>query len=320
MVLDCLASVYAQEGDFTLEVIVHDDRSVDDSLQLIRDHFPNARTITSESNVGFCISNNRMAAIAKGRHLLLLNNDAILRPGTLACLMASSRGEHRNCILGLPQFSMSDGTLIDRGYRTDPFLNPIPILAPGTHDAGVATGACLWIPRSVWEAVDGFPPWFESVAEDIFLCTAARLIGYRVVVLDAPGFDHWIGRNLGGGKLVDDQLRTTTRRRRLSERNKTFVMLCCYPLPALVLLLPLHFSFLAAEALFLLLAGAGAQKVRQIYGELPSELWERRIEVATLRRRLMRKRPSERPSAFAFTDWIPLKLKMLLVHGTPKIE
>ena len=87
LVLDCLASVYSQEGDFTLEVIVHDDRSSDDSLQSIREHFPGARTITSDSNVGFCISNNRMAAVAQGRYLLLLNNDAILRPGSLAALM-----------------------------------------------------------------------------------------------------------------------------------------------------------------------------------------------------------------------------------------
>lgn len=320
LVLDCLASVYSQEGDFTLEVIVHDDRSSDDSLQSIREHFPGARTITSDSNVGFCISNNRMAAVAQGRYLLLLNNDAILRPGSLAALMGSAKREHRDCVLGLPQFSMSDGTLIDRGYRMDPFLNPIPMRASGTHDAGVATGACVWIPRCVWQAVDGFPPWFESVAEDIFLCTAARLLGYRVVILDAPGFDHWVGRNLGGGKVVDNQLRTTARRRRLSERNKTFVMLCCYPWPALILLLPLHFSFLVAEALFLLLAGTNTGSVRQIYGDLASGLWRQRTEVRILRRRLMRQRPSARPSIFSFTDWVPFKLQMLLAHGRPKIE
>jgi GT2 family glycosyltransferase len=288
-------------------------------LARIQECFPQVQVIASVTNVGFCISNNRMAARATGRYLLLLNNDAKLRPDSLQALFAAAENGMEDCILGLPQCSMADDTIIDRGYRTDLFLNPIPIMASGVHEAGVATGACLWIPRSVWNEIGGFPDWFESVAEDIFICLAARLLGHRVVVLDTPAFDHWIGKNLGGGKLEAGKLRSTVRRRRLSERNKTFVMLCCYPWPAL-LLLPLHVLSLAAEAVFLLATGTAPRKVGAIYREAFAGPWRHRHRIMQLRGRLMRNGKVGIVRFFAFTDWLPVKLAMLFRHGTPHID
>lgn len=320
LVLDCLASVFAQEGTFHLEVLVHDDASTDDSPDRIRKRYPQARVIASEMNSGFCISNNRMVEASSGRFVLLLNNDAMLRPGSLQRLLETAADGCEDCILGLPQHAMSDGSLVDRGYRTDPFLNPIPILELGQHEVGVATGACLWIPRQVWDATGGFPPWFESVAEDIFLCLAARLLGHRVIVLDTPGFDHWVGRNLGGGKVVDGGLRTTVRRRALSERNKTYAMLCCYPWPMLYLLLPLHVALLTCETLFLVLSGAGIAKIRGIYAGIPGAVWDRRQDISRLRHRLMRQRRAGTRGLFAFSRWLPHKLTMLFHHGRPDLR
>lgn len=319
-ILDCLMSVYAQAGDFTLEVLLHDDCSSDDSPDLVRSEFPDVTVLRSDSNVGFCISNNRMVAAARGRYILLLNNDAVLRPGGLQRLLEYADAGHADCVLGLPQYSLTDDSLVDHGYRTDLFLNPIPIFSTDTHEAGIATGACLWIPRMIWDAIGGFPGWFESVAEDIFLCVAARLLGYRVIVLDAPGFDHWIGKNLGGGKIVGHRLSTTVRRRTLSERNKTFVMLLCYPLPTLLAIMPVHFILLTVEALFLLFTGSGCNKVRRIYALILPALWQHRTEVTLLRTKLMHRRRCTATQFFTQTDWRPQKLRMLLRHGKPELR
>lgn len=316
----CLESVYAQHGNFTLEVVLHDDASSDASLEIVRTDFPQVHILESQKNIGFCISNNRLAEHAHGRYLLLLNNDATLRPESLQRLLAFADDKHDNCILGLPQYSLADKALIDRGYRTDPFLNPVPILDEGTHEAGVATGACLWIPRLVWDAVGGFPAWFESVAEDIFLCQAARLLNYQVIVLDCPGFDHWIGKNFGGGKIVAQGLRTTVRRRKLSERNKTAVMLMCYPWPTLLILLPLHALLLTIEALFLLASGTSRDKVRAIYAPIPRWLWQHRTEIRAGRTSLMRQGCARSRVFFAQTTWLPHKLRMLLRYGKPKLR
>jgi GT2 family glycosyltransferase len=320
LVLECLESVYAQEGGFRIEVIVHDDASTDDSLERIKDRFPSAIAIESTTNAGFCISNNRMAERASGRYLLLLNNDARLRPGSLQALLTAADGSMQDCILGLPQCSMTDGSIVDHGYRTDPFLNPIPIMDTGTHEAGVATGACLWIPKRVWNAIGGFPEWFESIAEDIFICLAARLLGHRVAALDGPAFDHWIGKNLGGGKVVNGALRSTVRRRALSERNKTFVMLCCYPWQALLFLLPLHVASLCLEAAFLVASGIPVKSVGRIYAGIPYAVLHCRSRIYALRKHLMRQRKATSKDFFAFTDWLPQKVRLLFRHGRPTLN
>lgn len=316
---DCLNSVYAQRGDFQLEVLLHDDASTDDSLTLVRGEFPNVRVIQSRDNVGFCISNNRMAEVARGHYLLLLNNDAVLRPGSLEALL-NEAGNSSPVVLGLPQYTLYDGSLIDRGYEFDLFMNPIPVFTTGVHEVATATGACLWIPREVWNAVGGFPPWFESIAEDIYLCQAARLLGYPTCILDAPGFDHWIGKNLGGGKVMDDKLKTTARRRALSERNKTAMMLLCYPSWALLVLLPIHALLLGIEAAFLWLAGSARGKIKRIYGAILPGLWRHREDITALRRRLhdQQKQPGWR--FMRRFRWWPHKLRMLLRHGAPEIR
>ncbi len=111
------------------------------------------RVIESHDNVGFCISNNRMAAAARGRYLLLLNNDAALHPGSLDALLREAQSTSHPVLLGLSQYTLYDGSLVDQGYKFDLFMNPIPVFATVVHEVATATGACLWVPRVIWEAV-----------------------------------------------------------------------------------------------------------------------------------------------------------------------
>ncbi len=319
-VLECLESVFTQAGTFSLEVLVHDDCSTDGSLEIIRKGYPSVIAMESQANTGFCVSNNRMVAASSGRYVLLLNNDAVLRPGSLQRLFEFAQNGHQSDILGLPQYTLVDGSLMDRGFRTDILMNPVPVLTSTTHEVAVATGACLWVPRSVWDAVGGFPQWFESIAEDIYLCWAARLLGHRTVVLDTPGFDHWVGKNLGGGKVIANRMSTTIRRRALSERNKTFVMLLCYPASILLLVLPLHAVLLTVEALFLLVTGTSPQAIRRIYVPIPGAVWHQRKHLLSLRRHLLLQRKSSLRHLFAQTSWGSRKLGMLLRHGRPKLS
>lgn len=317
---ECIASVLAQKRDYEIEIIVHDDASTDNPLNIIREQFPEVHLLTSKTNVGFCISNNRMVDYARGEFVLLLNNDAVLRPGSLQAFLDEAHSAQVPGIVGLPQYSLVDGALVDRGYEFDLFMNPIPLSTSGRQDVATVTGACLWIPRKIWEEVGGFPEWFESVAEDIYLCHAARLLGYPVTVLDAPGFDHWIGRNLGGGKVQDNRLVSTTRRRALSERNKTWVMMICYPLPALLVILPIHIALLGIEACALILAGTSWQKVKSIYLSLPESLYDQLAAVADRRRRLRQNRHMGNIAYLTRFRLLPWKLTMLLRHGIPKLS
>lgn len=321
VLMTCLESVLTQTGDFRFEILIHDDASRDDAIQRVAEQHPQVRILRSTDNVGYCISNNRMAEVARGRFLLLLNNDATLRPGSLATLYSAACKTYPRDILGLPQVDKLSGATIDHGYAFDIFMNPIALQALGTHEAQTATGACLWVPRATWLDIGGFPPWFGSVAEDIYLCQAARLLGYRTFVLSSPCFDHLVGHSLGGGKIsTQGSLQTTVRRRKLSERNKTAIMLACFPCWALVIVVPLHAAFLGVEALYLLLAGSGISKIRAIYGALPRWLWQNRHHIVRLRTRLQGARVVSGLEYMRPFRLFPHKIAMLARHGKPRLD
>ena len=320
VLIDCLDSVMAQDVDALVEIIVHDDASTDASLALLRDRYPQARVIASEHNAGFCTANNRMVAQARGDFVLLLNNDATLATGALAALLRASNSQQPSGILSLAQYDWESGALVDHGCLLDPFCNPVPNLDPARSKVATVIGACLWLPRSLWLDLGGLPQWFESIAEDMYLCCCARLIGRPVQVVPGSHYRHRQGASFGGNRIGATGLSTTVRRRRLSERNKTAVMLICYPLPSLCLLLPMHLLALSAEAIFLLLTGSALNTVRTIYTPILPWLWRHRHDIAAQRRRL---RATGRISAseyFSQTVWFPHKLSMLRRHGTPEIR
>lgn len=316
----CIASVLGQESPAELEIIVHDDASTDGSADHIRVHFPEVRLIASEENVGFCIANNRMVAIAQGEFILLLNNDATLKPGALTALLAEAARLGRPAILTLPQYDADTGTLLDMGSRLDPFLNPVPNCDPAGGDVGTVHGACLWIDRSLWQELGGFPEWFGSLAEDLYLCCRARLAGHPVRALAVSGFSHRVGCSFGGGKVTTGRLATTFRRRALSERNKTFVMVTTCPLPALLLLLPLHLFLLLLEGTTLSLLKLDDRYLKLIYLPVFGALFRRRRELRAARAAVQKKRRLASTDFFrVFVRW-PHKLRMLARHGLPRVD
>ncbi len=316
---DCLRSVLEQEGDISLEILVHDDASSDGSVAYIRGRYPSARLIVSESNVGFCIANNRMAAEAKGKYLLLLNNDAALYPDALQALLLEADRIGGLAILGLPQYDAGSGELVDIGSLLDPFLNPVPNLDPNRNEVGMVIGACLWVPRALWDELGGFPEWFGSIGEDLYLCCRARLAGHAVRAVATSGYRHWQGKSFGGNRVVENRLATTFRRRALSERNKCFVMVLTYPAPLLQLVFPIHLVLLLVEGFVLSLLKGQWRAFREIYAACLQSLWSERKDLFRFRRQILAGRAiSWRTFIDPFT-WCPHKLRLLLRHGIPRI-
>jgi GT2 family glycosyltransferase len=317
---DCLQSVIDQQGNLSIEILVHDDASADGSVAYIRTHYPDVVLIESAANVGFCIANNRMAARARGQFVLLLNNDAALYPDALQALLAEAELLGQPAILTLPQYDATSGALVDRGCLLDLFFNPVPNLDPRRTDVAMVIGACLWIPKQLWDELEGFPDWFGSIAEDMYLCCRARLAGYAVRALNVSGYRHWQGKSFGGGKVLGKRLSTTFRRRALSERNKTFVMLLSCPAMWLLVWLPLHLGLLLLEGLTLLAVQRSSAALTKIYLPCLAALWRFRRPLVVLRR-AVQDQASVGTWAFASTfRAMPYKLHMLLRHGVPEVR
>jgi GT2 family glycosyltransferase len=316
----CIASVLAQDSGFPVEIIVHDDASMDGSAQHIREKHPGIKLLESVENVGFCVANNRMAAAATGQYLLLLNNDAELYLDALSTLCKAAQISDQPAILSLPQYNFDTGELIDIGSLLDPFLNPVPNNDPQRNEVGFVIGACLWIPKTLWEELGGFPEWFGSIGEDLYLCCRARLTGYPVRAIGISGYRHRVGASFGGGKVRQGRLSTTARRRALSERNKTFVMLVTFPLLPLLVLLPLHFATLFLEGALLALVKCRWHLWQEIYAPLLPALWREWRRLMALRREIQAQRTASTGSFFTPFRWLPWKLKLLFRHGLPEVR
>src|SRR5438045_1086633 len=78
-----LGAVVAQATDHEAEVVVVDNASVDDSVDYIRTTFPEVVLVQNARNEGFAEGCNRGVQAARGEVIVLLNNDALPRPGWL---------------------------------------------------------------------------------------------------------------------------------------------------------------------------------------------------------------------------------------------
>ena len=320
MISGCIESVLGQDFDFPFEILVHDDASTDNSAEVVARGYPDVRLIRSESNVGFCVANNRMVAQAKGAYILLLNNDAELQQDALRALFDEAKAVGKPAILSLPQYDYSTGKLIDRGCLLDPFFNPVPNLDPQRREVAMVIGACFWIPKQLWDELGGFPEWFGSIAEDMYLCCRARLAGYLVRVLSVSGYRHWQGKSFGGNRVVDGHLTTTIKRRALSERNKSFVFVLTHPSPTFWFLFPLHLLLLIIEGVALTLFKRSVAVFSDIYFFALKSLWCERVRLCLLRSQLQKRRHIGRWGYFEVFRCFPQKLRLLLKHGVPHIS
>jgi GT2 family glycosyltransferase len=317
---DCIASVLAQDCGFPVEIIVHDDASTDGSAQHIRAVYPQVALVESADNVGFCIANNRMVERATGEFVLLLNNDAELYPDALTTLYKAAQDIGQPAILSLPQYRFDTGELLDIGSLVDPFLNPVPNRNPERGEVAMVMGACLWIPKSLWQELGGFPVWFGSIAEDLYLCCRARLEGYPVCALGISGYRHRVGGSFGGGKVQQGRLATTRRRRAMSERNKTYVMIMCYPWMLLLALLPVHLVTLFVEGALIAILKRDAGLWRDIYAPLLPSIWAKRNWLRKSRAVIQGKRKLNVKEFFTVFSYFPYKLKMLMKYGLPEVR
>jgi GT2 family glycosyltransferase/peptidoglycan/xylan/chitin deacetylase (PgdA/CDA1 family) len=83
LLCDCIKSVYEQAGNIEFEVIVVDNASQDDSCEMVRQFFPKAVLIVNSTNMGYACAVNKGIKTARGRYVLVLNSDILIRDSVI---------------------------------------------------------------------------------------------------------------------------------------------------------------------------------------------------------------------------------------------
>ncbi|MGY8822537.1 MAG: glycosyltransferase family 2 protein [Candidatus Latescibacterota bacterium] len=192
---DCLQSIYADSESEQWEVIVVDNASVDDSVEMVRVSFPLVRLFACEENKGFVGGNNLALQEARGRYWLLLNSDTQVECGSLGILLDFMDATPEAGVIG-PKLLNADRSLQLSCGIVPTFYSEManklllhklfPFFKLGGWDhaqireVGWVTGACLLVRRTAADQVGLLDPAIFMFYEDLEWCLRIRKGGWKV--------------------------------------------------------------------------------------------------------------------------------------------
>lgn len=201
----CLASLLLASNRATFEVIVVDDGSSDTSTR-IPELVKGIQYVRNEEAQGFVRACNRGAILARGDYIVMLNNDTEVTHGWLDELLWPFEQFDRVGMTGA-KLIYPDGRLQEAGgivwsngqpwnygrggNAKDPRYNY-------TRQVDYISGACIMLPRSLWEELNGFDEAFApAYYEDTDLAFRVREKGYKTVYTPFSEVIHFEGVSSG---------------------------------------------------------------------------------------------------------------------------
>lgn len=113
---------------------------------------------------------------------------------------------------------------------------------------------------------------------------------------------------------------STYRRRRLSERNKTYTLILCTPAPRMWLLLPIHLALLILEGIILTIVRNDEKIWKEIYFNVPKSLAANISMLRSVRNEIQKLRAGRSVGYQKNFTMLPQKLRLLYTHGWPVIR
>lgn len=188
LTLECLTSIARNTGEVSYEVIIADDASRDETASLIA-RVANVRHVRQAENLNFLRNCNTAATSARGRYLLILNNDAQVRPGWLSALVTVFEEEGAVGAVG-PKFVYPNGRLQEAGayINTDGTTTMVGLFDDPDlprfnfrHEVDYCSGACLLVETRRFLDMGGFADELApAYCEDSDLCLRLREQGLKI--------------------------------------------------------------------------------------------------------------------------------------------
>ena len=198
-----------------VRIIVADNGSTDESLEVLEREFPSVEVLRLERNYGFAEGYNRALAEVDAEYGVLLNSDVETPAGWLEPLVARLDADEKVAAVAPKllwsenreqfEYAGASGGYID--YLGYPFCRG-RIMKSVERDEGQyddarevfwASGAAFCCRLEIFKALGGFASHFFAHMEEIDLCWRMQLAGYKVEVEPRSRVYHY-----GGGTLTTD--------------------------------------------------------------------------------------------------------------------
>lgn len=196
----------------TVDIIVADNGSTDDSLPFLSNHYPSVKTILLDRNYGFAEGYNKALSELENEYVVLLNSDVEVTRDWLRIAIDYLEGHPEVTALQpkLLNYNKKDafeyagacGGYLD--YLGYPFCRGRVFetveFDQGQYDAPVSvlwgSGACLVIRLKDYKEAGGLDPNFFAHQEEIDLCWRLNMRGKKIVSLPQSVVYHVGGATL----------------------------------------------------------------------------------------------------------------------------
>ena len=219
----CLISVEKATEKIEAEVFVVDNNSVDGSVKLIKEKFPNVSLIENKENTGFSKANNQAIHISKGKYILLLNPDTVVEEDTFSkCINFMNQNENAGA-LGVKMIDGKGNFLPEskRGLPTPAVafykIFGLSRLFPKSKKMGkyhlgflskeennkidVLSGAFMFLRKKVLDKIGLLDEEFFMYGEDIDLSYRVTLAGYDNYYFSETSIIHYKGESTKKGSI-----------------------------------------------------------------------------------------------------------------------
>jgi GT2 family glycosyltransferase len=196
----CLDSIKKTTLYSELEVLVIDNNSADGSVDLVKEKYPEVKTIELKENVGFAAANNLAAKQAMGELYVFLNNDTIVTKTWLSELVKSVAENDRDVAIAQSLLLLGqDGEIDSSGDFIDKYGRPYSSKlrnAPNGREILSARAASMIIRKDVFWKLGGFEEDFFASFEDVHLGWKAWIAGYKVILASNSIVYHFAGQTV----------------------------------------------------------------------------------------------------------------------------
>ena len=188
-----------------VDVVVVDNGSSDNSVELLHEEFPEVALLALERNLGFGPALNRAVREHPADQLILINNDAEAAPRFVEALLDAA-AEGAQTVSGVlvqerdPGLIDSAGVIADRTLMGFDYLHGEPLSAAATaaDPLGPSGGAGLY-DRAAFDAVGGFDERIFLYYEDLDLALRIAARGGRCCLAPEATAVHAYSASLGAG-------------------------------------------------------------------------------------------------------------------------
>ena len=204
----CLKSVEAAIEDIDAEIIVVDNKSSDDSCDMVKQLFPSVLLVENAENYGFSKGNNIGVTKARGEFLCILNPDTVVAEDTFTKVLQFADSQTQLGIVGC-QLIDGKGNFLPESKRQVPtprvafqklmgksknyYANSLYPEDIGKTD--VLVGAFMVLKRLVYDEVNGFDEDYFMYGEDIDLSYKILKLGYSNYYFGQTTIIHFKGES-----------------------------------------------------------------------------------------------------------------------------